>query len=157
MERERLAVSKRVGTWGTVYIIGGTEADGEILPAEQADDLIARFDHEQALLGGGITRKHTPRDRTASAIASPTVRQVKSSGRWRSCGSRPCTGEKCRPARARAVRWLTVSVRILRTAYRIYPVLSSRFPYCVLRAIPSGYQSEGSSELAVSSCQKIQP
>ncbi len=54
MESQRLAVTKRVGIWGTVYIIGGTEADGEILPAEQADDLIARFDHEQALLGGGI-------------------------------------------------------------------------------------------------------
>jgi hypothetical protein len=55
MERERLAVTKRVGVWGTVYIIGGTEADGEILPAEAANDLIARFDHEQALLGGGAS------------------------------------------------------------------------------------------------------
>jgi len=51
MERQRLAVSKRVGAWGTVYIIGGTDADGEMLPTEQADDLIARFDHEQALFG----------------------------------------------------------------------------------------------------------
>ena len=49
MERQRLAVTKRVGLWGAVYIIGGTEADGETLPAEQADDLIARFEHEQAL------------------------------------------------------------------------------------------------------------
>jgi hypothetical protein len=58
MERQRLAVTKRVGKWGSVYIIGGTEADGELLPAEQADDIIARFDHEQALLGGGVY--HTP-------------------------------------------------------------------------------------------------
>jgi hypothetical protein len=56
MERQRLSVTKRVGTWGTVYIIGGTEADGETLPSDQADDLIARFDHEQALLGGGVSR-----------------------------------------------------------------------------------------------------
>jgi hypothetical protein len=53
MEQQRLSVRKRVGVWGTVYIIGGTEADGELLSAEQADDLIARFDHEQALLGSG--------------------------------------------------------------------------------------------------------
>jgi hypothetical protein len=51
MERQRQSVAKRAGAWGLVYIIGGTEADGEILPAEQADDLIARFDHEQALFG----------------------------------------------------------------------------------------------------------
>ena len=51
MERQRLAVTKRVGIWGSVYIIGGTELDGETLPAEQADDLIARFEHEQALFG----------------------------------------------------------------------------------------------------------
>jgi hypothetical protein len=56
MERQRLSVTKRVGIWGTVYIIGGTETDGELLPAEAADDLIARFDHEQALLGGGVYR-----------------------------------------------------------------------------------------------------
>jgi hypothetical protein len=56
MERQRLSVTKRVGIWGTVYIIGGTEADGETLPSDQADDLIARFDHEQALLGGGVSR-----------------------------------------------------------------------------------------------------
>jgi hypothetical protein len=54
MERQRLSVAKREGSWGLVYIIGGTEADGEILPAEQADDLIARFDHEQALFGSGV-------------------------------------------------------------------------------------------------------
>jgi len=51
MERQRLSVRKRVGIWGSVYIIGGTEADGELLPAEQADELIARFDHEQSLFG----------------------------------------------------------------------------------------------------------
>jgi hypothetical protein len=49
MERKRLSVTKRVGAWGSIYIIGGTEADGEVLPDEQADDLIARFDHEQGL------------------------------------------------------------------------------------------------------------
>lgn len=54
MERQRLSVAKRAGAWGLVYIIGGTEADGEILPAEQADDLIARFDYEQALFSGGL-------------------------------------------------------------------------------------------------------
>ena len=53
MERQRLPVRKRVGIWGSVYIIGGTEADGELLPAEQADELIARFDHEQSLFGTG--------------------------------------------------------------------------------------------------------
>jgi hypothetical protein len=53
MERQRLSVRKRVGIWGSVYIIGGTEADGELLPAEQADELIARFDHEQSLFGTG--------------------------------------------------------------------------------------------------------
>jgi hypothetical protein len=51
MERQRLAVTKRAGAWGIVYIIGGTEADGDLLPTEQADDLIARFDHEQSLFG----------------------------------------------------------------------------------------------------------
>jgi hypothetical protein len=51
MERQRLAVTKRVGIWGSVYIIGGTEIDGEMLSSEQADDLIARFEHEQALFG----------------------------------------------------------------------------------------------------------
>jgi hypothetical protein len=56
MERKTLAVTKRVGTWGSVYIIGGTEADGEILPSEQADDLIARFEHEQALLAESVSR-----------------------------------------------------------------------------------------------------
>ena len=56
MELQRLSVRKRVGIWGSVYIIGGTEADGELLPVEQADELIARFDHEQALLGGGVSR-----------------------------------------------------------------------------------------------------
>ena len=54
MQRQRLAVTKRVGTWGSIYIIGGTEADGETLPAEQADDIIARFEHEQALFGGAL-------------------------------------------------------------------------------------------------------
>ncbi len=54
MERQRLSVRKRAGIWGSVYIIGGTEADGELLSAEQADELIARFDHEQSLFG---TRK----------------------------------------------------------------------------------------------------
>jgi hypothetical protein len=34
-----------------VYIIGGTEEDGELLSAEQADDLITRFEHEQSLFG----------------------------------------------------------------------------------------------------------
>ena len=53
MERQRLSVRKRVGIWGSVYIIGGTEADGELLSAEQADELIARFDHEQSLFGTG--------------------------------------------------------------------------------------------------------
>jgi hypothetical protein len=53
MERQRLLVRKRVGIWGSVYIIGGTEADGELLPAEQADELIARFNHEQSLFGTG--------------------------------------------------------------------------------------------------------
>jgi hypothetical protein len=56
MERQRLAVTKRVGKWGSVYIIGGTEVDGETLPAEQADDLIARFEHEQALFGRALIR-----------------------------------------------------------------------------------------------------
>jgi hypothetical protein len=56
MERQRLAVTKRVGIWGSVYIIGGTEVDGETLPAEQADDLIARFEHEQALFGRALIR-----------------------------------------------------------------------------------------------------
>jgi hypothetical protein len=51
MERQRLSVRKRVGIWGSVYIIGGTEDDGELLPAEAANDLIARFDYEQALFG----------------------------------------------------------------------------------------------------------
>jgi hypothetical protein len=51
MERQRLSVRKRAGIWGSVYIIGGTEADGELLSAEQADELIARFDHEQSLFG----------------------------------------------------------------------------------------------------------
>ena len=54
MERQRLSVTKRVGIWGSVYVIGGTEVDGETLPLEQADDLIARFDHEQALFGRTI-------------------------------------------------------------------------------------------------------
>lgn len=56
MERQRLAVTKRVGIWGSVYIIGGTELDGETLPAEQADDIIARFEHEQALFGRALNR-----------------------------------------------------------------------------------------------------
>jgi hypothetical protein len=56
MEYQRLAVTKRVGKWGSVYIIGGTEVDGETLPAEQADDLIARFEHEQALFGRALSR-----------------------------------------------------------------------------------------------------
>lgn len=56
MERQRLAVTKRVGLWGSVYIIGGTEVDGETLPADQADDLIARFEHEQALFGRALIR-----------------------------------------------------------------------------------------------------
>lgn len=53
MEHERLSVTKRVTAWGLVYRIGGTAADGEILPAEQAEDLIARFNFEQSLLGSG--------------------------------------------------------------------------------------------------------
>jgi hypothetical protein len=56
MERQRLSVTKRVGIWGSVYIIGGTEVDGETLPAEQADDIIARFEHEQALFGRALNR-----------------------------------------------------------------------------------------------------
>jgi hypothetical protein len=52
MERQRLVVTKRASIWGMVYIIGGTEEDGEALPVEQADELIARFDHEQHLLAG---------------------------------------------------------------------------------------------------------
>ena len=56
MERQRISVTKRVGKWGSVYIIGGTAVDGEMLPAEQADDLIARFDHEQALFGRTLNR-----------------------------------------------------------------------------------------------------
>ena len=39
-----------------MYIIGGTEVDGETLPAEQADDIIARFEHEQALFGRALNR-----------------------------------------------------------------------------------------------------
>jgi hypothetical protein len=39
-----------------VYIIGGTEQDGEPLSAEQADDLIARFEHEQALFGRTLSQ-----------------------------------------------------------------------------------------------------
>ena len=54
MEHQRRSVTKRVGTWGSVYIIGGSEADGELLPAEQADDLIARFEHEQMLFGRAL-------------------------------------------------------------------------------------------------------
>ena len=56
MERQRLSVTKRVGIWGSVYIIGGTVVDGETLPAEQADDIIARFEHEQALFGRALNR-----------------------------------------------------------------------------------------------------
>ena len=56
MECQRLSVTKRVGIWGSVYIIGGTEVDGETLPAEQADDIIARFEHEQALFGRALNR-----------------------------------------------------------------------------------------------------
>jgi hypothetical protein len=56
MERQRFAVTKRAGIWGTVYIISGTPEDGEILPAEQADELIARFDDEQRLLAGNAQR-----------------------------------------------------------------------------------------------------
>jgi hypothetical protein len=65
MERQRQPVAKRAGAWGLVYIIGGTEADGELLPADQADDLIARFDYEQALFGGGVGSS------VASASAAP--------------------------------------------------------------------------------------
>lgn len=53
MEHEQLLVTKRVTAWGSVYRIGGTAADGEILPAEQAEDLLARFNFEQSLLGSG--------------------------------------------------------------------------------------------------------
>ena len=56
MECQRLSVTKRVGIWGSVYIIGGTEVDGETLPTEQADDIIARFEHEQALFGRALNR-----------------------------------------------------------------------------------------------------
>lgn len=49
MECQRRSVTKRVGIWGSVYIIGGTEINGETLPLEQADDLITRFEHDQAL------------------------------------------------------------------------------------------------------------
>ena len=56
MECQRLSVTKRVGIWGSVYIIGGTDVDGETLPAEQADDIIARFEHEQALFGRALNR-----------------------------------------------------------------------------------------------------
>jgi hypothetical protein len=53
MEHERLAVTKRVTAWGLVYRIGGTAADGDMLPAEQAADLVARFHFEQSLFGSG--------------------------------------------------------------------------------------------------------
>lgn len=68
MERRRLAVRKRVEVWGSVYIIGGTEEDGELLPAEQADDLITRFDHEQSLFGSAKSEAITMRK--AAAIPS---------------------------------------------------------------------------------------
>ena len=59
MECQRLAVTKRAGIWGSVYVIGGTEVDGEMLPSEQADDLIARFEHEQALFGRILNASNT--------------------------------------------------------------------------------------------------
>jgi len=68
MERQRLSVTKRVGMWGSVYIIGGTEIDGETLPAEQADDIIARFEHEQALFGRALNCSLN----IGSASAAPT-------------------------------------------------------------------------------------
>jgi hypothetical protein len=55
MERQRRFVTKRVGTWGSFYVIGGAEGDGETLSPEQANDLIARFDHDQALFARTIT------------------------------------------------------------------------------------------------------
>src|SRR5260221_619135 len=68
MERQRLLVTKRVGKWGSVYVIGGTEVDGETLPAEQADDIIARFEHEQALFGRALNGSLD----IGSASAAPT-------------------------------------------------------------------------------------
>ena len=50
MEHARLSVTKRVASWGLVYKIGGTEADGEILSVEQAEDIMTRFNFEQSLL-----------------------------------------------------------------------------------------------------------
>jgi len=50
MEHERRSVTKRVTNWGLVYRIGGSAADGEMLPAEQAEELMARFNFEQSLL-----------------------------------------------------------------------------------------------------------
>jgi hypothetical protein len=67
MERQHLSVTKRVGIWGSVYIIGGTEVDGETLPAEQADDIIARFEHEQALFGRALHRTADSGSASASA------------------------------------------------------------------------------------------
>jgi len=50
MDYQRLTVTKRVSNWGAVYRIGGAPADGDILSAEEADDLIRRFSFEQSLL-----------------------------------------------------------------------------------------------------------
>lgn len=72
METQRLSVRKRVGIWGSVYIIGGTEADGELLSAEQADELIARFDHEQSLFGTG--RGDTVSLRSASTVPTHSIK-----------------------------------------------------------------------------------
>jgi len=76
MERQRLAVTKRVGIWGSVYIIGGTEVDGETLPAEQADDIIARFEHEQALFGRALHRAAE----VASGAAASTHTRASAAG-----------------------------------------------------------------------------
>lgn len=79
MERRRLSVAKRAGAWGLVYIIGGTEADGEMLPVEQADDLIARFEYEQALFGNDVGWTAPG---SASILLTPAKEIV--------CGARHC-------------------------------------------------------------------
>ena len=52
MQHTQRSVTRYITRWGSVYRIGGADADGEILPPEQADDLIARFNFEQSLFSG---------------------------------------------------------------------------------------------------------
>jgi hypothetical protein len=115
MEREQLVVTKRVEAWGLVYIIGGTAAEGDVLPTEQADDLVARFDHEQALFGFGM--RYTAENKSASVTHITTS----------------CTTCKDKPAKAEQVKMprLTRNHSIKRAlcSMSIFRLLREPIPY----------------------------